>query len=413
MTTNLTVASNVPDVKKFLFDLNSTTLNFNRDFKEKETFINEISGNLLDVDTKIEVVNEETKIEFMRIMRTKENAVIKTTQKYISSSLSPDIVSVEVEFPLHLNIGVGYIKYRNGDSYYGLMKAGEPKPFLMGVFTDSNGQETVKLDQGIEYGLTAFVTSAKNLTEVIQFMKEHVDKGYLSDLDYKLFIDLTFKSDLIKSDNKISQFNAEYLKQLALKTTINNVLLDSYIISLANYSNNPEEVLFNLENKDGNMMSFKELSLEQLKDLATTVATHYSKTNEFIYDFEIVAKELKAKYYPSACEALFKKLNLPQTSKLYVNNLEKLATTDFYIRTDDSLELKKIDLHFEFSILSNSGRTGYTFKNKTGFVETYDQAQRWVGYSLHIDLGNNSSVFTVSEPNIYSDVYDAAKKIFG
>lgn len=403
----LTVAENVLDLKNFFVKLNLTTLKFNKDLKEKEEYVKQNSNGFFAMDTEIKVVNSETGIEINRLIRTENNEIIESTQKYVDSPLSTKIINFDVEFTMHFDIGVGFIKFADGSSYYGFIKSDKKEPFLIGIFTDSMGQESVQLDHGLGFGVTAWSKSEKNLSEIIQFLKEHVDKGYLSDIVYSLFIELTFKNDTATIDDEISRIDAEYLNGIAIRTIKTNPLLDLFIISIAKFPLNKDGLLFNLKYKDGSTSSpFIEISLEQLEDLATTVADYYSANGKLIYDVQILAKMLPAQYNHKACEEIFLKYNLPKIAKLYVSSLDDLNNVEFYIKTEPSSEIKKMEgINFQFSIESISGRTGYYFNSLHEFYDIFEQAQRWVGYYMNIALENKDSsirfnLFTVKMPNV-------------
>lgn len=409
----LAVSSNVEPVKKFIDQSKSTIIHFNKDFKEKEEFVRQSSNNLFAIDTEINVENSETGIKISRLIRNEKNEIIESIQKCVDSPLSKQIINFEVEFSMLFDLGIGYIKYIDGCSYYGFIKSDKKEPFLLGIFTDSNGVESVQVDHGLEFNVAAWSKTEKNLPEVMQFLKEYVDKGYLSDSVYELFIKLTFKNDSSTIHNKISNINADYLKGIAIKTMNSNALLDLVTMNIIQFSLCKEDFLIKLINKDGSSTIFPIINLNQLEDLATTVLDYYSKNKKLIYDIQILANKFEFNYHHEACEALFLKYNLPKTAKLYVNSMNNLDEAKLYIKAGSSSELTELkELTFDFSIWSTSGRAGDSFKNLKGFYSMLDQAQRWVGYEMNIGLGNEDSTILFNLLSIKNPTYELGRKIF-
>lgn len=345
---------------------------------------------MIALDTEIEVVSPKTGIEFKRIVRMKGNKEVKMTQKIVEFS-SPDISNFECEFAIHLDVGVGHIKYKDESSYFGLIKSDKKQPFLMGIWTDSTGQDNVKLDHGLEFNLTAWSESEKKLPELIRFLKEQTEKGCLPKNVYDFFVALTFidDTDLIYA---ISNINFEYLKGVAIKTINDNALLKEYVVSVDEFFHNKEELLFNIELKNGDPTMYMGISLEQLTDLATTVAKYYVETKKLIHDVQMLNKRFSAKNINlEAIEDLFDHLKLPKTTRLYVSSLEHLDNVDFYIKEESSSEIEQLDgVEFRYLILSTSGRAG-SYVDRDNHYNVIEQARRWVDYYMIIQIASKNS----------------------
>lgn len=380
------------------------------EFARNEKKFKEITENQLEFDTTIDIKEYSSTGHAVIKNIQKSSGTLEILMKNVDYS-DDEIKLLNAEYVLGYEVGYGFgtISYKDTNTYFcGLIK--DKKPFLMGFFVE-NKAVSFKIDVGLEYGMPKFISTDKNITELIIFIEE---------LHYKKALPNFLVTNIIMPAYKNQAFpfgsTSSVLESVKIKYTKKQVLEKGYEVVLKNWDlENAASLQFKVF-EDGQHKEILDGGLNKVLDLFKIVDDFYRDTGITLWHLDSLKNKLNGEINTHFLNSLKKEYSIPQSSPIFLSQLDKLeSNTIFYYVENDQVKEITPNLSLRYKLLSNTGRAYYYIDSSSDFWDKMEKyAFKWsAGFSLDILFSHPSMnmvpLIKIDGPKVYKS-FDLIKE---